>query len=248
VRASTLERFHDAFAPVGFRREAFYPCYGLAEATLMVSGGRRGDPPRVAMIDGSQRVACGTPRQDVAIVGGEIWVRGASVGQGYFGQPEASRASFAAEHDGQRWLRTGDLGRLVDGELFVTGRVKDLVIKNGVKLAAEDLEHSVERRRIEALRPGACVAFSHDDGARERLVVVHELEHAARAPCTAIADAIAAAIVADHGTPADVVALVRPGTIPRTTSGKVRRGACRVLFADGVLAEVHRRTRPGVVS
>jgi acyl-CoA synthetase (AMP-forming)/AMP-acid ligase II len=244
VRAATLERFCATFASVGFRREAFYPCYGLAEATLMVSGGRRHDPPRVAILDGKPRVSCGRarPGHEIAVVDGEIWVRGPSVARGYFGRPEATRATFAAVHEGKTWLRTGDLGRILDGELYVTGRLKDLVVHNGAKYAAEDIEHSVEKQRIESLRAGACAAFSHDDGQRERLVVVHEIERDATASWSDVAEKIADAVIAEHGAPADVVSLVRAGNIPRTTSGKVRRSACRALFADGTLDEVHRRT------
>jgi acyl-CoA synthetase (AMP-forming)/AMP-acid ligase II len=244
VRAATLERFAETFAPVGFRREAFYPCYGLAEATLMVSGGRKGDAPRVAVVNGSPRVGCGRARggQEIAVVDGEIRVRGPSVARGYFGQPETTAQNFATDTDGQVWLRTGDLGRIVDGELYVTGRQKDVIVRNGAKHAAEDLEHSVDKQGIAALRAGACAAFSHDDGGRERLVVVQEIERDASAEWGAIADAVAAAIAADHDLPADVVLLVRPGSIPRTTSGKVRRGACRARFIESALDEVHRRT------
>jgi acyl-CoA synthetase (AMP-forming)/AMP-acid ligase II len=244
VRAATLERFAETFASVGFRREAFYPCYGLAEATLMVSGGRKGDPPRVAVVDGSPRVGCGRARlgQEIAIVEGEIRVRGPSVARGYYGQPKATERAFATGEDGQVWLRTGDLGCIVDGELYVTGRQKDVIVRNGAKHAAEDLEHSVDKQRLAVLRAGGCAAFSHDDGVRERLVVVQEVERDARAEWSRIAEAIAAAIIEEHGVPADVVSLVRPGSIPRTTSGKVRRGACRARFVEHALDEVHRHT------
>jgi acyl-CoA synthetase (AMP-forming)/AMP-acid ligase II len=256
VRAATLARFSETFAPVGFRREAFYPCYGLAEATLMVSGGRRAEAPNVWASGDKLRVSCGRARLGLELavvdlgsrrrldngVEGEIWIRGASVARGYWGKPELSLAAFGAQLDGEGpWLRTGDLGRLVDGELYVTGRLKDVVVRSGAKHAAEDIEHSVEKARITPLRAGACAAFSHDDGQRERLVVVQEVERDAIAPWSEVADQVAAAIV-EEGVPADVVLLVRAGSIPRTTSGKVRRGACRALFADGALAEIHRYT------
>jgi acyl-CoA synthetase (AMP-forming)/AMP-acid ligase II len=271
VRAGTLDRFARVFAPHGLRREALYPCYGLAEATLMVSGGRRADPPRVRAFpwaDGggeALRVSCGPvrPGLSLAIVDpstgrcveggaeGEIWVRGPSVARGYFGQPEVSAAVFtarvrdddAADREGEGpWLRTGDLGCLVDGDLFVTGRIKDVVVLKGVKYAAEDVEQAVDRDRPAPLRAGACAVFAHDDGEAERLVVVQEVERGASAVWSEVAERIASSLAEDHGVPAHVIALVRAGSIPRTTSGKVRRSACRELFAQRALDEVHRHT------
>src|ERR1700744_3484195 len=140
VRAATLDRFESTFANVGFRREAFYPCYGLAEATLIVAGGRRDEPPTVWRDpNGPTRVSCGRAciGTELAIVDralgarcdegveGEIWIRSASVAGGYFGDQQASRETFAATLDGSTWLRTGDLGCVVDGELYITGRDKD---------------------------------------------------------------------------------------------------------------------------
>lgn len=261
VRAATLDRFAQTFAGVGFRREAFYPCYGLAEATLMVSGGQRGEPPALWRdARGIMRVSCGRARAglEVAIVDsshsshsalgtrrddgveGEIWVRGTSVARGYFRQEQASRETFAATLDGTSWLRTGDLGCLVDGEVYITGRDKDIVVRNGVKYAAEDLEHTVEQLHVESLHPGGCAAFGHDDGARERLVIVQEIGRDAVDAWSELADRIVGAVAAEHGTPADAVVFVHRGSIPRTTSGKIRRSECRALYERGELNEVHR--------
>ncbi len=193
------------------------------------------------------QVAIVDPAARLRVAGGaegEIWARGPSVAQGYFGQPEASRATFGAHLEGEdgAWLRTGDLGCLVDGELYVTGRLKDVVVTRGGKHAAEDIEDTVDRERLPPLRAGACAAFAHDDGEVERLVVVQEVERGARVEAwSVVAEQIAAAVAEAHGAPADVVSLVRAGSIPRTTSGKVRRGACRNLFAQGALDEIHRR-------
>ncbi|BBX46105.1 fatty acyl-AMP ligase [Mycobacterium cookii] len=253
VRAATLDRFAETFAGVGFRREAFYPCYGLAEATLMVTGGQRSQSPTLWRDPrGITRVSCGYPRGglDVAIVDhagarcndgaeGEIWVRGSSVAGGYFGQPQASRDTFEATLDSASWLRTGDVGSIVDGELYITGREKDIVVKNGVKYAAEDLEHTVEQLHVESLHPGGCAAFGHDDGSRERLVIVQEIGRDAADDWGDVADRIVSAVAAEQGTPPDVVVLVRRGSIPRTTSGKIRRGECRSVYGRGELAEVH---------
>jgi acyl-CoA synthetase (AMP-forming)/AMP-acid ligase II len=255
VRAATLDRFAATFAGVGFRREAFYPCYGLAEATLMVTGGQRSESPAVWRDPrGIDRVSCGRARGglEVAIVDrttgarcddgaeGEIWVRGGSVAGGYFSQQQASRETFAAKLEGTSWLRTGDLGSLVDSELYVTGRDKDIVVKNGVKYAAEDLEHSVEQLHVESLHPGGCAAFGHDDGAREWLVIVQEIGRDAVDDWDDVADRIVGAVAAEQGTPPDAVVFVARGSIPRTTSGKIRRGECRSQYGRGELVEVHR--------
>ena len=250
-----LDRFAATFAGVGFRREAFYPCYGLAEATLMVTGGQRSERPGVwTDARGIDRVSCGHARGglEVAIVNqasavrcddgveGEIWVRGGSVAGGYFDQPQVSLETFGATLEGVPWLRTGDLGSVVDGELYVTGRDKDIVVKNGVKYAAEDIEHSVEQLHVESLHPGGCAAFGHDDGTCERLVIVQEIVRDAVDDWADVADRILGAVAAEQGTSPDVIVFVPRGSIPRTTSGKIRRGECRSLYGRGELAEVHR--------
>ena len=255
VRAATLDRFAATFGAVGFRREAFYPCYGLAEATLMVTGGQRDEPPAVWRdARGIARVSCGRARDglEVAIVDnahhgrcddgveGEIWVRGTSVAHGYFGKQQASRETFGAMLDGTSWLRTGDRGCLVGDELYVTGRDKDIVVRNGVKYAAEDLEHTVEQLHVASLHPNGCAAFGHDDGTRERLVIVQEIARDAVDAWDEVADRIVGAVTAEHGMPPDAVVFVQRGGIPRTTSGKIRRGECRALYGRDELVEVHR--------
>jgi acyl-CoA synthetase (AMP-forming)/AMP-acid ligase II len=260
VRAATLDRFAATFASVGFRREAFYPCYGLAEATLIVAGGRRDTPPTVWRDpDGPARVSCGRgcAGTELAIVDralgvrcddgveGEIWVRSPSVAAGYFGDEQASRQTFAATLDGTpenaQWLRTGDLGCIADGELYITGRAKDVVVKNGVNYAAEDLETTVEQLHLGPLHANGCAAFSHDDGLHELLVIVSEIARDAEAVWSEVADQIVGAVAAAHGTPADSVVFVNRGGIPRTTSGKIRRSECRALYSRGELVEVSRQ-------
>jgi acyl-CoA synthetase (AMP-forming)/AMP-acid ligase II len=264
VRAATLDRFAATFAKVGFRREAFYPCYGLAEATLIVSGGRRDEPPTVWHDpNGRARVSCGRARLDTELaivdrargarcddgVEGEIWIHGPSVAGGYFGDEQASRETFGATLDGtpdnSRWLRTGDLGCIVDGELYITGRAKDVVVKNGVNYAAEDLETTVQQLHLGSLHPNGCAAFGDDDGLRERLVIVSEIARDAEAQWSEVADQIVAAVATAHGTPADSVVFVNRGGIPRTTSGKIRRSECRALYSRGELVEVHRHLTEG---
>jgi acyl-CoA synthetase (AMP-forming)/AMP-acid ligase II len=260
VRAATLDRFAATFAKVGFRREAFYPCYGLAEATLIVSGGRRDEAPTVWHDpNGRARVSCGRARLDTELaivdrargarcddgVAGEIWVHGPSVAAGYFGDEQASRETFGAALDGAKWLRTGDLGCIVDGELYITGRAKDVVVKNGVNYAAEDLETTVQQLHLGSLHPNGCAAFSHDDGLRERLVIVSEIARDAAAEWSEVADQIVSAVATAHGAPADSVVFVNRGGIPRTTSGKIRRSECRALYSRGELVEVHRHVTDG---
>ncbi len=215
VRAATLEAFAEAFAPAGFRREAFLPCYGLAEATLFVSGAPPAEAPRVLEVSaaGLERgrplsadgepvplVSCGRPGAgvEVAVVDpetrarrppatvGEIWVAGPSVAQGYFGRPEETATTFGARIAGapggeeRRWLRTGDLGFLgPGGELFVTGRRKDLIIVRGRNLYPHDLERTAEAAHP-AVRPGGAAAFALDPPlgrlGEERLALAVEID------------------------------------------------------------------------
>lgn len=210
VRADTLKRFAGAFESCGFRSSAFYPCYGLAEATLIVTGGLVKDEPvlcttQVAALEhhgvvesrGSQSdvrtlVGCGRamsgskvvivdPASSIACAAdavGEIWVSGPSVTQGYWKRPEETRHAFeayCADTGEGPFLRTGDLGFLLDGELFVTGRLKDLIIIGGRNIYPHDIETTVEQSHP-ALRPSSCVAFSTEIADEERLVVVAEVE------------------------------------------------------------------------
>lgn len=241
VRAASMARFAETFAACGFRPEAFYPCYGLAEATLMVSGGRAGAGATVR--DG--RVSCGTgledqrllvvdPETDVRLPAGavgEVWVSGPSVAAGYWGRP--SDAAFAARTaDGEGpFLRTGDLGYLdADGALYVTGRRKDLVIVAGRNVHPADLEATIAAR-VDGVRGDAVAAFGVEHDGQERIVVAVE---ARGADVAALTGAVQAAL-AEHDVRAHAVLAVRPGSLPRTPSGKVQRFACRAAWTDGRL-------------
>jgi acyl-CoA synthetase (AMP-forming)/AMP-acid ligase II len=274
VRRETIDRFAEAFAPCGFRPEAFYPCYGLAEATLIVTGGERTASPTFARVDGSQLelhhvsvadiesatardwVGCGRPlgRTEVRIVDsgtqtlsdpnsvGEIWVSGPTVTQGYWNRPETSRSLFEAQladRSDARYLRTGDLGFVRDGELFVTGRVKDLIIIRGKNYYPQDIEWTAENADAR-LRKGGAAAFSIDVGGEERLVVVAELVRGVRIcqereqEIATVEEAIRREVAAEHELRVYAVRLIPEGHLPRTSSGKVRRHLCRSDFLNGV--------------
>ncbi len=251
VRAETLERFAERFAPCGFRADALSPCYGLAESTVLVSG-RRGLVVRPAPGGGPPAVSCGPPAsgQTIAVVDpetrvlrasgeeGEIWLRSASTAAGYWGRGEETEETFGAYlatvRDGP-YLRTGDLGFMVDGELAVTGRLKDLIIVNGRNVHPEDVEHSAERSH-DALRHGGCAAFAIPAPGGDRTVVVQEVRRDRRGvDVQEVASAIRRAVGDDYELTIHAVALVAPGRIPRTSSGKVRRAACRALYLSGEL-------------
>ncbi len=279
VRAETLERFAEAFAPCGFRPEAFYPCYGLAEATLFVSGGQAGAIPRVAQVDAAalernearpaagdaeerRLVSCGHAwaGQRIAVVDpesrverpagrvGEIWVAGPSVARGYWRNPEATARDFQARLAGEGdrinpgegpFLRTGDLGFVRDGELYVTGRIKDLIIIRGRNHYPQDVELTAERSHPD-LRSGCGAAFSAEVGGEERLVLVQEVERRRRDGFEEVAAAARRAVAEEHEVQVYEVVLVRMGTVPRTSSGKIQRRASRSLYLAGDLAVVGR--------
>jgi acyl-CoA synthetase (AMP-forming)/AMP-acid ligase II len=269
VRSDVLERFHQAFEPCGFRRDAFLPCYGLAEATIIVSGGRRVNRPIVQRYDrqalqegricaapsendGVPLVGCGqcVPGQEIVIANpdsgercppdrvGEIWVRGSGVAQGYWGQPQETVKTFGAslaDGNGERYLRTGDLGFLQGDELFVAGRIKELIIIQGRNYYPQDIELTVEQSHP-ALQPGSGAAFSLETNTGEQVVIVYELKLAFRkANVEEIAQAMRAAVMTHWGLAVSQVWLVRPAQIPKTSSGKIQRHRCRAMLLDGSL-------------
>jgi polyketide synthase 12 len=251
VRATTLRRFTEVFAPAGFRHEAHFPCYGLAEATLMVSGGPADEAPLIAVRPGEdvEVVSCGRPRMPVVIAdpeqrtecaegeNGEIWVAGASVARGYWRNTLATREAFrAALPDGRGgFLRTGDLGFLKDGELFVTGRVKDLLVIDGRNHYPQDLELTAELSHP-GVRPGCAAAFSVEDDGAERPVIVAEASTDAAPELAEITALIRSTVSEAHELSLRDVVLIRPGSIPKTSSGKIQRQASRAAYLDGSLA------------
>ncbi len=275
IRAEMIERFSEKFAPAGFRKESFYPCYGLAEATLMVSGGIALQPPVIRPIEGDllesegrvvdatdiekkgvrRLVGCGTeaPGHRIAIVNpttlerceegrvGEIWFAGPSVAQGYWQRPEETeshfRATIAGEDDALHYLRTGDLGFLKDKQVFVTGRLKDLVIIHGRNLYPQDIELTVEQSHA-SLKSGAGAAFAVNHQEADRLVIVHELERKSKdVNIEEVAKAIRQAVMEFHGVSPYAISLIEPNSIPLTSSGKIQRHAARKLFLGKELRE-----------
>lgn len=261
VRADFLSRFAEKFADCGFRPEALFPCYGLAEATLIVAGGPRGSGLRTAPQPGERAAgrplaSCGrvAPGQHAVIVdpesrrllpdgaAGEIWVSGPSVAQGYWGRDEETRHSFHAEMAGdrtsQRYLRTGDLGLMMDGELYPMGRRKDMLVIRGVNFQPEDLEHTA-RGGHPALARHSGAAITLETARGTELVIAHEAE-AAGYDLEQAARAVRDRVAERHGIRPSAVLLLRNGTLPRTSSGKVQRWQARAALLAGGLAVLAR--------
>ncbi|MFY2559117.1 amino acid adenylation domain-containing protein [Corallococcus terminator] len=267
IRAETLERFARAFEPAGFRAESFYPCYGLAEATLLAAGGHKEAPVRLARFDasglqegrGEERatstdavtlVSSGLqlPWQSIRVVDpgtraaredgavGELWMTGPSVARGYWEQPELTERVFGARLDTGEgpFLRTGDLGFFRDGQLFVTGRLKDLIIVRGRNHYPQDLEKTTEESHP-AIRPGCSAAFSVEVDAEERLVVAVEASARLEGDIDGLAASVRQAIAEHHELGVHALLVLKAGALPKTSSGKIQRHACRAGFLNGSL-------------
>lgn len=264
VQAGTLERMVTRFGAVGFRPEVWMPCYGMAEATLFVTGAPAGGGAVIREFDaealtrneaiggrGTRRlVSSGRPiTLDVRIVDpatravlpdgkvGEIWVRGGSVAMGYWRSPERTRETFhAVTADGAGpYLRTGDLGFFTDGELYITGRIKDLIIVNGCNIYAHDIEEAAQ-----AAHPAArtTAAFSVDTG-KEHVIVVQEVSTAAaEATLAELASLTKDTVARAFGLPALSIVLAGRGAVRRTTSGKIQRQLTRQAFLDGKIKQL----------
>jgi acyl-CoA synthetase (AMP-forming)/AMP-acid ligase II/acyl carrier protein len=273
IRAETIREFTEAFAESGFRADAFYPCYGLAENTLLAAGPAGHRPPTILAVERSalaqgqvqvasadtpsnniqELVGCGEPADCHAIeivdtqtgrpcpsdCVGEILVTGPSVAQGYWQHPELSAEVFEASIAGRpgRYLRTGDLGFFHDGELFVTGRVKDVIIIRGRNHYPQDIEATVEASHP-SLLPGA--AFALGDEGDLRLAVVHQIDRQFPASeYESVIRAIRQAIAEQHEIETAVVVLIRQSSLPITSSGKVQRSLCRQQYENGQLKIMH---------
>lgn len=274
VRAATMDRFAEYFGPAGFRKSALYPCYGLAEATLMVSGSTRTHPPKVMPADAalleqgvavpaspgtSSRavVGCGHARGEMQVLivdphtliecsdgtVGEIWVGGPTLPAGYWQNEQATDETFRSHTSDGRgpFMRTGDLGFLIDAELYIASRLKDLVIIRGANFYPQDIEWVVETAHP-ALRPGRGAAFSVEVGDQERLVIAQEIERSHRRDgpneLQAVADAIRQVIAGEFDLEVYCVRLLDAGAAPMTSSGKIQRQACRDSFLSGDRSQV----------
>ncbi|HEU4901147.1 MAG TPA: fatty acyl-AMP ligase, partial [Flavisolibacter sp.] len=270
VHAKTLEQFAEYFAPCGFRQEAFLPCYGLAEATLLVTGGPKGRPvvkqhllnaglaqnkvvsSAESNADTRTVVGCGhnLSNQKIVIVNpetcepcpadeiGEIWVSGDSVAGGYWNNPNEASLNFAARlSNGEGpFLRSGDFGFVKDGELHITGRLKNLLIADGKNHYPHDLERTVEGSHP-AIVPAGSAVFSMDERP-ERIVVIAEIKHWPEIKPEEVIKAIRSAVSSSHGLHVDDIRLTAPGGIPKTTSGKKKHFLCREHYLTGTLKAI----------
>ena len=276
VRADVMDAFSKKFAPYGFRPHVHYPCYGMAETTLIVTGGKQDEPPvirsfnkhdlvehRVASVSESDPnaralVGCGQvlEEEEVLIVHpetrrplsddqiGEIWINSPSCGRGYWERPAETRETFEARlnpDNGKIYLRSGDLGFMDRGELFVTGRLKDMIIVRGVNRYPQDIEATVEQCHP-ATRSGGAAAFAVTRWDREHLVIICEVERGPKYSNDrgGVFDAIRAAVADEHELPPDAIVLVRGHSMPKTSSGKVQRHACKREFENNELNVIAR--------
>jgi acyl-CoA synthetase (AMP-forming)/AMP-acid ligase II/alkylation response protein AidB-like acyl-CoA dehydrogenase/acyl carrier protein len=288
VRAATLRAFAGAFARCGFDPAALFPCYGMAEATLLVAGGPRARAPRVCTVskarleanqvhdvapasaDAREVVGCGHAAAGTTLLVvdpdsrlpaaphrvGEVWVTGPGVARGYWGRPAETEAVFGARLAGDggahgAFLRTGDLGFVRDGELFLTGRLKELLIVHGRNIYPQDVEETLVRA-IDFIEPNGCAAFMLETDGSERLAVVAEANrslvrtaaiggagNARLAQLDELVRQIRAEVARQFGVAVGPVLFVRPGAFPRTTSGKVQRARCKALALAGELQVVY---------
>jgi acyl-CoA synthetase (AMP-forming)/AMP-acid ligase II len=272
VRPATVETFSGKFERCGFSYQAFYPCYGMAESTLMIAGGDRFTAPLRCTFDGDRldqrtvvpvsddhpaarsMIGCGRelPGERILIVDpdsrralppgrvGEIWVASKSVGLGYLNKPRETKATFRArlaDDKSTPFLRTGDLGFFHQDQLFITGRLKDLIIVRGINRHPQDIEMTVEQSD-ERLRVGATAAFAVEQNGREQLIIVSEVERVRQENWEEVLKAIRRNVVATHELAPDGIVLIRAGSMPKTSSGKIQRHACRIGFSTNSLMAV----------
>lgn len=277
VRGETIDRFTAIFSPAGFRREAMRPMFGLAECTLLGTGGRQGSAPvqrpfvpdaleqgfaKVAANNDGARTLVSSGRVDLYLRAeivdpetrrrcpegriGEIWLTGDSVAAGYWNRPAETAEAFGAtlaDTGAGGFLRTGDLGFVHEGEMFVAGRIKDLLIINGRNHYPQDIEFTVERAHP-AVRPGCCAVFSVEADGAERLGVALEVDLRHGADPHAVIQLVIQEILEAHGVYPYSVALLPARSVPKTSSGKIqRRGTCAALDA-GKLEVLARWTAP----
>ena len=271
VRAETLDKFAELYEPCGFNKKAFYPCYGMAEATLFITGINASQYPTITYLDkkaltedkvvtvapdhpnSKAAVSCGHTwlEDEILIVDpetkvqcesdrvGEIWAAGMGIGKGYYQNVEQTTATFQAtlaNDPNKTYLRTGDLGFIKDGELYITGRIKDMMILWGRNHYPQHIEETVENCHP-ALSPNHGAAFSVDVNGEEQLVIAHEINRTYLRKLNAeeVIGAIRLAVGEQNMANVFAVALLKTGSIPKTSSGKIQRRACQSMFLDGSL-------------
>jgi acyl-CoA synthetase (AMP-forming)/AMP-acid ligase II len=277
VRPDTMRRFARRFAAAGLSPAALFPCYGMAEASLLVAGGSWPGGPATARLDadalseGRVLRAGHRPGKDagreteVASVGrvitghdaaitdpathrpagpgqvGEIWLRGPSIAAGYWGRAAETIATFGATiegGDGRPYLRTGDLGFVLDGELFITGRMKEVVILRGQNVYPQDIERAIQEADPR-FRPGCGAAFGIGAEGTEGLVVVQETKAEDQQELADLSERARRAVAVSHGVRLEALLLVAPRTLAKTSSGKVQRLNCRSAYLGGTLSPLH---------
>ncbi len=278
LHMETMEKFSKAFSPYGFSFDAFCPAYGLAESTALAAGTQRGTGPTQLTVDNSQKraVGCGKPNKDsqIRVVDpdsrlecrrgeqGEIWLAGPSVAMGYWNDPEQTNTvfnAFLADTGEGPFLRTGDLGFLMGDEVFITGRIKDLIILRGRKLFPQDIEYSAAHAHP-LIREHGVAAFSIENANTEHLVVLAELDLRRMRRLSAanesmpdklakdfqgIALDLVETVSRDHEARVSTTLLVSPGQVAKTSSGKIQRYKCRARFlADSTDIIFRWDTRP----
>lgn len=277
INYDTFAQFADKFAPCGFNNQAFYACYGMAEATLMVSGGQRNQAMATKTIDseallqnsleevtpehphGRTIVSCGQPYRDQTVVivnpktleicpdgqVGEIWISGDSIAHGYWDNQEITQQTFHAyipSYPDQVFLRTGDLGAMLDHQIYITGRIKDVIIVNGANYYPQDIEWTVEQYS-EEVRPSCCAAFSVKKDGKECLVVIAEVDRSywqqrQTLDHKPLLRKMKRAIMQHHDLQPVDIALLKPATIAKTSSGKLQRHLCQQQYLEDTLSKI----------
>lgn len=265
VNHHTIKKFSESFSDCGFKLESFYPCYGMAEATLFISGGDHSKKPIIKHFDSQSLkgtkvlesndsekstalVSCGTTYldQEIHIVNpstydicseneiGEIWVKGKNVAKGYFYTGDKTDFSgHIKDQPDENYLKTGDLGFINEGQLYITGRLKDLIILRGKNYYPQDIERMTESAHV-VIRDGCSAAFSVTEGHEEKLVIVAEVERSLRPKDSVnhdkakeILTKIRQNVMEQYGVQPHSVCLIKTGSIPKTSSGKIQRKACK---------------------
>jgi acyl-CoA synthetase (AMP-forming)/AMP-acid ligase II len=280
VKYETYKKFSTAFKKCGFKEESFYPCYGMAEATLFISGGESNKKPVIKYFDSlalrenkvlesseskesMALVSCGTTylEQEIKIVNpitynicseneiGEIWVKGKNVAKGYFGTGDiANFRGLISNKSFEQYLKTGDLGFINDGQLYITGRLKDVIILRGKNYYPHDLELTTEKAH-RGIRDGCSASFSITDENEEKLVIVAEVERAFRPRDSSLQNddlevkniltSIRQKVMEEHGVQPYCICLIKTGSIPKTSSGKIQRNACKQEYLENELVVWH---------